>query len=321
MARSGLISATLMPERRECTPQGRGCWRPAGLRLGLWLGVAGASLMPAQTAPLKVVGSDLLGPEVVAVWEQRATEFEQALQIDLAGSRPALDRLQVGTADLALLLDYPDAPSLPEDWMAVPLGYVPALILAPMGLETEQVALDDLAEVFGATSAKANLRWGDLGARGDSEVVPVAPSLVQAADGLAEPLFRQLVLGGGAYKGNVQTPGALESVLAAAAREEGALVIAPRLPEAWRDRFKVLMVASGGDQVAFGPSPDNLRAGDYPLSLTLRLAFPRSRAAELLDWLRLAHGESMAEALAASGVVPLSAATRAQQVFDLELIR
>lgn len=311
-----------MPERREGLRKGFGGWLTTRrLLLGLWLGAAGAPLGQAQTQPLRVVGSDLLGAPVVAVWEERATEFDQSLRIELAGSRPALDRLRAGSADVALLLDYPDAPPLPESWMAVPLGYLPALVLAPVSLQIEQVNLSDLAEVFAAASAKPNLRWGDLGARGDSEVVPVNPFLIQADEGVAEPLFRHLVLRDGAYKNNVEAPGPLETVLAAAAREEGALVIAPRLPAAWRDRFKVLMVAPIGDQVAFGPSADNLRAGDYPLSLTLRLAFPRARAAELLDWLRLCHGEAMADAMTASGVVPLPAATRAQQVFDLELIR
>ncbi len=284
----------------------------AGLLLSV-VGVAG------QAPKLRIAGSDVLGPPVVALLEKWAADFEEEIAVDFDGTRLALDRVSAGEAAMALLLDYPTAPALPETWMSVPLGHVVVLVVAPEKAPIEQIGFADLAKIFGASSAVATLRWGDLGGVGDWTVEPVVPFVTDGEGGMAEPIFRHVVLRDGALKAGVTRHRSAPATLAAAAREVGALAIVPRLP-AEVTGFKVLLVSAWDDQVAFGPTAENLAVGDYPLRLELRLAFPRAQAGPLLEWLRLWHSEQMASALEACGVLPLAAPVRNQQVFDLELL-
>ena len=81
-----------------------------------------------------------------------------------------------------------------------------------------------------------------------------------------------------------------------------------------------LLIGSAGWEVAFGPTAQNLSAGDYPLALTLSLVFERARAQELLPWLKFCYSDEVSRALEQANVVPLPRTQRNQLVFDLEVL-
>ena len=300
------------------------CARRLGLSLVIvCLLLARAGELGAQTAPgpdvrLRIAGSDLMGDSVERLLRDHATDYEMKLSVEFHGSRLAQDRLAVGLVDLAVLVEYPGAVALPEGWAAVRIGYLTTVVVAPASLSLDHISFADLGRVFGANSCQANLRWGELGGRGEWVGVPVRPIVTSSAGGLAEPIFRREVLKDGALKAEIPRFHDNAEALQVARAEEGALALLTRLPED-ESKLKALLVHATVEQVAFGPTPENLHAGDYPLRLPVRLVFERKRTAALLPLLRLWHSEEMATSLASAGVVPLPTSVRNQQVFELEV--
>ena len=101
---------------------------------------------------------------------------------------------------------------------------------------------------------------------------------------------------------------------------DGALGILPNLP-ADNPELKVLLLTRDTGGVAFGPTPENVHTGDYPVRLPLYLVFQRAEAPNLSRVLKFLLSEDTAEALKVDGIVPLPRSVRNQEVFDLETLR
>ncbi len=299
---------------------------PSGPRLR-WSGLRGVvacvalAVASGQTPGLRVEGSDLLGEGVVAVLQARAAEMGQTVQANFKGSRPAQDRLVADVSDMAVVVEPLDAEPWSDEWGVVTLGYFTALIVAKHDLPVEQLSYADLAQIFGANSAVAANRWGDFGAPGGWSSVPIVGLVTSPDQGLAHVLVAHAVLNDGAFKGSIRRHETPAAALKALQEADGGLAIVPWIPAVeTKAETKSLLVAATGDQVAFGPTPQNLHAGDYPLRAPVRLVFKRDRAPALLDWLRFWFSDEMAAALAEVGVVGLPMGARNQQVFALEVI-
>lgn len=284
--------------------------------------VAGFAALVVSTAvaadgKVRIAGTDVLGPAVIAVLDQQARDDGSSTEITFKGSLMARDRLKAGAADLAVLVDDPQAAPLAPEFVAVPLGYLTAVVVAPVAVTIDQINFDDLARIYGSSSAVANSYWSDLGAAGKWAVVPITRHLPTAAVGLSTVLLQHVVLHDEAFKADVKVHDSLAGTLAAVAAEDGGLGVVPWLPEQ-ETRLRTLPLAPAAGQVAFSPTPQNLHAGDYPLRLPVRLVFARADVLRLLPWLRVWYGDAMSAALLDSAVVPLPAGVRGQQVFDLE---
>lgn len=284
--------------------------------------IAGPLLLPlgAQEGVVRMEGSDLIDEGVVGVLETRAGEMGWAVKTTFKGSRPATDRLLAGVIDLAVVVESSEAEDWDSEWASVTIGYFTSLVVAKHDLPLEQLSFEDLARIYSADSAVASSRWGEFGAPGVWGSVPVSGYVTMPTEGLSQVLFEHYVLNDSAFKGSIERHESTEETIDRMMDEDGGLAIVPWVPQEVA-KTKVLLVASDSDQVAFGPTPQNIHAGDYPLRAPVRLIFARSRAAELLDWLRFWYSDEMAEALGAVGVVGLPVAARNQQVFELELIR
>ena len=140
-----------------------------------------------------------------------------------------------------------------------------------------------------------------------------------AAEGMASEIFRHRVLGGSAFKGSIRAHDTWAETLTSMESEDGGIGVVSWPPEGESD-LKTLLVAPTGDEVAFGPTAENLVAGDYPLALSLSLAFERTRAEALMPWLKFWYGEEISAALRESHLMPLPRTARNQQVFDLEVM-
>ena len=222
--------------------------------------------------------------------------------------------------DHGLLIDDPVGRELPEGWIALPLARGAALVVAPRDLTLEQLSFGDLNRIYSANSSVATTRWGDFGATGKWEYVPISMHVMTAASGLAHELFLHEVLQGEPMKGSVKRHDDWAAALAGTVADEGGIAIVSWLPES-HPKLKSLLVSPQGDRVAFGPSAENMGTGDYPLSITLRLVVPRERVAELLPWLQFWFRDEMTAAFAEDRLMPLPRADRNQQVFDLEVVK
>ncbi len=278
------------------------------------------STLAAQSSPkISLQGSELLGEAVVQAWTAYGEERGINIDVSFRGSRPARDRLEAGVIDMAVLIDDPAEEDRPQNWVSLPLAHVAALVVAPRGLSLEQLSYEDLNRIYSAGSAVATTRWGDFGATGKWEYTPISMHVLTSASGLAHGIFRNRVLRDGAFKGSVREHDELDSVYEAMAGDEGGIGVV-----SWWDRedpkFKVLLVSPAGDQVAFGPSAENMGAGDYPLSVPLRLVVAREDVAELLPILQFWYRDEISVALEQDRLMPLPRVDRNQQVFDLEAI-
>lgn len=294
-------------------------WGAVGLTVVLLVAGLGTRVC-AQVQTVRMSGSDLLGPKVVAVLEARAREMGREVKVEFKGSRPAKDQLKAGVSDIGLIVEQTDAEPWAEEWAAVTLGYFTTLVVASERLPIEQLSFADLARIFSAKSAVASTRWGDFGAPGVWGSVPVTGYSTLPSVGLSQVLFEYYVMNQAAFKGSIKRFETVDATIGAMLEDDGGLAIVPWVPRG-RLKTKVLLVSAKSDQVAFGPTPENIHAGDYPLRAPIRLVFARARAAELLDWLRFWYSDEMQEALATVGVVSLPIAARNQQVFELEVIR
>jgi len=277
--------------------------------LGLFLGTARAD-------HLRVGGSEYLGEPVQAALNSEAKNRGTTIKIEFSGSHPAWDRLQAGVLDLAVLMEGSGARSEKTDWVVLPLAQVSARVVVRQDLNVSQLSFADLAKIFSARSSVATPRWGDFGATGRWASVPVTANVVTSAGGLASEIFVHRALPSPELKSSVKRHVDLASALEAVLDDEGGIAVVPWRPD--DGALKELLIASADDDVAFGPSPENLAAGDYPLALPLQLVFPRNTPQERLAWLQYWYGDDISNALIEAELSPLPRPARNQQIFELE---
>lgn len=293
------------------------CW---GVALGLGIAICSPVHAADADRTISIQGSELLGEAVKRAWTAYAEDHDLNVEVVFRGSRPARDRLDAGVIDMAVLIRDPSENDLPADWLVMPLAYAAALVIAPKDLALEQLSYEDLHRIYAANSPVATTRWGDFGAQGKWEYTPISMHVQTAASGLAHELFLYEVLDGLAMKGSVRRHDEWAALEAAMGGDEGPLGVVSWLG---RDhpKFKTLLVSPKGDQVAFGPSAENMVAGDYPLAIPLRLAVARRNVNALLPVLQFWYREEMSEALEQDRLMPLPRVDRNQRIFDLEVVK
>lgn len=286
---------------------------------GAALAVACAAVVaPAQAErELRVVGSDLLGAGFTEAVQEFARREEMTLSLSLDGSRSGLAALQSGTADFGLVLLAPGEAPPAGAFKSFACAYLAAVVLVPAESPLTQVTYRELGGIFGASESLSYTRWGDLGLSGGWSARAITPQAMDAGSGLALELFRQLVLSGGALRSVVLLQPSEETLLRKLESDGGSIALAGRLPPATA-KVRVLPVAKADKDVAFGPTPENVHAGDYPLRLPLWLVVRRDAGREQLNFLRFLLGDDLAPRLEAAGWMTLPLAARNQLVFDLE---
>jgi phosphate transport system substrate-binding protein len=273
----------------------------------------GATIASAR-AEVRVVGSDLLGVEFSKALYDFAGRSSLTVALAFDGSRPALDELKAGRADLALLT-LPAAEELAAPaFHSLPIAYHRVVILAPAACPLPQLTLDQVTGIFGAGGGAAVIdRWGDLGLGGDWATAPVGVLAPEVGAGVVLEYFRHAVLRDRELRANAvryRDPVALQRRFSGEARAL-ALAAAPLAEPA---PAKVVPLAARAGYPAFLPTPENLHSGDYPLRLPLRLVFRREITRELRSLLAFLLGDEAAAHFARAGVVPLPATARAQQL-------
>lgn len=291
------------------------------LTLGM---VVGLSLQPAVAQSVKPIEIDIVGSELIAdplteLLEARAAEFGVKLDADFAGSQRGEHAMKADVADIGIFLENPQGNDFSESWVSMPVGHIGAFVIAPRDLTVDQLTFEDLARIFSADSAVANSRWGDFGADGRWGSIPITAHVTTPAEGLSYEIFRHRVLPSPKYKVSVKEYDSTEETRKAMFNDDAGIGVVPWWDE--RDtRFKALLIAPSPAEVAFGPTPQNMAIGDYPLAMTLSLVFERARATELLPWLKYWYSDEVSEALREANVMPLPRTMRNQLVFDLEVV-
>lgn len=268
-------------------------------------------------ADLRVVGSDLLGLEFSRAVFEFGGRNGIMLALALDGSRPGLDLLQAGRADLALVAQSADEDLGIPDTAALTIAYHALVVVVSKALPLEQLTLAELGRVFGEGARGSAVHWGDLGLGGDWASEGIAPAVPLPATGMMVDFFRHSLLHGGALNPKVIRY-ADESELVRQLTEDRTTVALASIHAERMPTSKIVPVALRTGEPAFTPTPENLHAGDYPLRLPLRAVFRLDSAAKVRPLVRFLFSDELASTLERVGVVPLPPAARRQQRQALE---
>jgi phosphate transport system substrate-binding protein len=267
-------------------------------------------------AAVRMVGTDLLGIEATRALYEFAGRAEVPLALAFDGSRPALNQLKAGRADLALLVLTPDETPALEGFESIALAYHCVVVLAPSTVPLDQITLGQLRDVFGESGSNNLSRWGDLGVAGDLAAGAIGAHLPAVGQGIAVEFFRQTVLQDRSFKSSVMRYATTAELLPRLIGERRGLALAPVQPNV--PGVKMVRVASRAREPAFSPTPENLHSGDYPLALPLRLVFRRGSGQTLRPLLGFMFSDEFARVLEQAQLVPLAPAARHRQLAVLE---
>jgi phosphate transport system substrate-binding protein len=272
---------------------------------------------PLSGAELRVTGSDLLGTEFAAVVRDFAQRSESALVLSLDGSRGGFARLRNGEADVGLIVAQPDQPLAEDGFRRCALGYHVVVVLVPAALPLTQIALPDLAAIYGAAAGASHAHWGELGLTGEWAIRTIEPEAMAGGHGLSLELFRELALHGGELKAAVVLQPSAEALVRKLAGGDTGIALASA-PPAEGEGVKVLPVAATVRDIACAPTPEHVHGGGYPLRLPVWLVVRREAAKADLEFLQFLLGDEVARALEHAGLVTLPRPAREELKYALE---
>jgi hypothetical protein len=275
-----------------------------------------APLVRADLPTLTVVGTDVLGGAFAKGLADFAAAGGLPVKLDLAGSSPGRESLEEGKADLGLLIVAPGATPFAAPFVARPVAHQAVVVVVPARLPLEGISVQQLKAVFGESERGDFARWGDLGLTGTWSALAIVPIACRSDSGITGDFFLYSVLTQPKWRPNVLHDDNVEAALKRLALKEGGIALLPAPLPADSGQFKVVPLAKGLADVAFGPTPDNLSDGDYPLCLTVQVVFRADAAARVLPLLRLLYGEQAIPLWQGAQFVPLPAAARYERLAE-----
>jgi phosphate transport system substrate-binding protein len=270
-------------------------------------------------AEVRVVGSDLLGKDFTEGLAAYSKRNDLGIRLELEGSRTGLERLRAGLADLGVVMVSPGEKMPGEPFVALPIAYQTAVVVVPSSLPLTQITYAQLNMIYGDEAQSGIRRWNDLGVTGEWGGRNILPNILGPSGGLSYDLFRYTALVAPALRPTVGVQSTLAESLTRIRGDEGGIAVLPLLPGG-QTRLKTLLVARGQQDVAFGPTPDNIHSGDYPIRLPVYLVFRKDAAKRLQTTLRYLLSEDAVPLWEKAQLVPLPIQVRNQQIFDLEVL-
>jgi ABC-type phosphate transport system substrate-binding protein len=262
--------------------------------------------LTAHAERVKVAGSDLLGRDFEAALQAFAQREKLPVEVAFQGSRAGIDALKTGATDLAIVSLAPDEKLPADSFVASPLAYRIAVVVAPQAIPATQISFTQLDGFFGASGPAGYTSWRDLGVTGQAAPLTVATHLLATrTDSLAVDIFTHAALREPRLKSSVTRHTKLESIKEKLATEEGGLAILPMLPGP-AVGLRVLSISKGEGEPAFGPTPENIHTGDYPLRLPVFVVYRKEPGPALRELLKFLWSEAAADALSrGSSCVPV----------------
>lgn len=271
----------------------------------------------SDAEPIRLAGSDLLDGALRQELEAYAKSTDLSLSFDLRGSRLGMEALRANKADLGLLVFAADEAKPGPEYSTAVIGYLTSVLVVPQDITLTQISYDQLAGVFGASEQNNFKRWMEIGALGDWAPRAISAMALSRDTGLATDIFRSNVLGMRELKPTVTVLPDAGKAYDRLRGEEGGIAIMPTPPPA-NTGLKVLLIAKRAKDVAYGPTPENLHTGDYPMRLPVYLVFRKGEASKLGLVIRHLLSDATQPAMERVGLVPLPVQARNQLVFDLE---
>lgn len=277
------------------------------------------SLCASVFAEVRVVGSDLLGKDFASGIAAYSKRNDLGLRLSMQGSRAGLEQLKAGLADIGIVVFSPEEKQPGAPFVVLPVAYQTAVVVVPSSMPLSQITFAQLNTIYGDEAQVGLRRWNDFGVTGEWATRNVLPNILGPSGGLSYDLFRYTVLSTPTLRPTVGVQSTLSESLTRIRGDEGGMAVLPLLPSG-QTRLKTLLVARGPQDVAFGPTADNIHSGDYPIRLPMYLVFRKDAAKRLQTTLRYLLSEDAVPLWEKAQLVPLPIQVRNQQIFDLEVL-
>jgi len=284
--------------------------------LALCAAIAGCGALPGAKPAKETAGvTRVVGSSSTAI-------FARALAVQYMQSRPGIEVRVVSTSSSdgpkALIEDLSAIGMMSRalqdkerDAIAKKHGRAPQEVIVAIdavGLYVfkdnplQSLSLEQAERIFGAKprTGKRAETWGDLGAAGDWASRPILVFGFESGRG-AYDVFRELVLGGGAFQPRVQAEPVSTSVVQAVAMDPGAIGYASVYFRTARTRMLALH-GKGGEAVA--PTEEAIASGTYPLSRPLFFYFNPGAPESTQAFLRFVQSEEGRHVVKAQGGIP-----------------
>jgi ABC-type phosphate transport system substrate-binding protein len=271
------------------------------------------SLLAAPLGAANVAGTDALASSLGAGLGRHFETEGLRHRIDFRGTLPALEALESGKADLAVVLQREgealDRLPSGKRLRVFPLGAVAAYVYVHPALDMREVDLATLAGIFGAGQKADYKFWSDVPGIGFQE--PILPLTSGDETHPSTTLFNGIALAGRPYRANVRlrVPAA-QAAETLSARTNAILVSATPMPDGIGRLLRVSDGRDGRSKTAYSPDDTNIYNGDYPLRLPVALCVPEDKLAAHKATVAWLLSDVAASALRKAGFVPTPAPIR-----------
>lgn len=271
------------------------------------------SIHAAYAAEIRMAASDLLAEFISPPLKSFAEENNIVLNIDEIGSLPAMERLRADEIDLAIVA-FPEGTEVPrQEFSLYPLAYDSAVIAVNASNHVNEISLPRLGGIFGSSEEFSFSTWGELGLSG-WRTRNIKPLAGPAEESISLELFRHSVLSGRTMKPSVAIlrDSEIEEAIMGNIASIGILSSLPK-----NKNLKVLMLSEGADSTAYGPTPENIHVGDYPIRLGFYIVYNSRVEDKVRPLVRVLLGEQIATVLGENHLFALPVTVRNQFLVDL----
>jgi ABC-type phosphate transport system substrate-binding protein len=289
----------------------------------------------AQSEPVRIAGSDLLAEALAETLPAMAEARGIELSVDLAGSVLATPALLENEVDIALIAEpereQPGGVTPAERGLRrIPLAFRISVVAVQGGnaladgaeREISGLSARELAGIFG-DRAEVNIRqWSELGQTAGIGGDKIRPFVALGENRMNLNLFTYSVMPDQGLRSVVSVLDTQAEVEQELQLDSSAIGILPGLPQSKFVRPLPVSKgrnAAGENNPAFGPSPENVFHGDYPLRLPLYIVYREARARELREVLLILLSEEVSEALEAEGFIAVPEKFRLDQREGLDM--
>lgn len=238
-----------------------------------------------------VAGSDAIAETLGTAVQRHLAADGGKHTVAFRGTLPALEGLDNGTVDVALVLlrdsQQVDKTSDGKPIRRITLGAVAAYVYTHPSLPVQEVNLGTLAAIFGVGQAADYKFWSDV--PGVTFPEPILPFTTGAQQHPSSTLFHGIALGGRPFRNTVRlrvAPALANDTLAS--RTNAIVVTDQPMPEGVGRLLRVADGREGRSSTGYFPDENNIYNADYPLRLPLVLCVREDRLAsqrELVRWL------------------------------------
>lgn len=289
--------------------------------LKLFCAAASIAAVSASALAEKVVlaGSDLLGAYIADTAGELAKKDGVELECKMLGSFSALEELDKGEADFAVI-GIPKGRPLPEGYELQPFAYQIAVVVVNSANPIEEISKQQLIDIFSSDTKKRAETWSQLNVNnfGLSNIMPLVTSF---SDNVVIELFKYSALNSTNIGSWVTVAKDKQAIFNMIKANNAAIGVVGKLTDT--NMLKALPIyelnEAGGKSYSFGPSRENVYNGDYPLVLPFYIAYKKSAAPKIKAAAKILFSDAIASKIDSSDFISAPESSRKKSIFELDM--